>query len=714
MSGRVRTSTILQMEAAECGAVCLSILLAHYGRHVPLEELRAETGVSRDGSSAFGIIDAARRYGLDADGYRVEVEDLQEVRLPAIMHWQLNHFVVLEGFGRRTVYLNDPATGPRRVGPEALDEGFSGVVIELEPRPDFVRGGSRPGVFSLAGHWLAGARHALLFFLLTGLLLAVPRLVIPAFGQIMVDQVLVRGIDDWLLPLALGMALTSLLLGALTWLERYHLLRFEQRLAIGASARLFHHILRLPLNFFTQRFSGDIAARLSVSDEISSFLARDLSAILLSLLMLVLFALAMGLYNPSMMLAVVLFGLLDIWVLLRVSAHIRSSKLRYLQGLGLLVGRTADALHTIESIKASGAEADALTAYTARHATVINEDQQLTATTTLLLVVPDMLHGCCYAMVLLLGGLEVMEGQMTLGMLVAFQGLASSFLAPVAGLVRLGSRIQEMNAGAQRIDDIVAQPPDARHPAGRIDDGQPWRLAGSLELRNVTFGYARRGTPAIESLSLELQPGRSAALVGASGSGKSTVARLAAGLYSPWEGEIRIGDRPLAEIPAILLGGSVALVDQEISLFADTVQNNLTLWDGSVSAQTLEAACQAACIHRAILERPGGLDHRLTEGGSNFSGGERQRLEIARALAADPALLILDEATSALDPATEQQVLENMQARGITLLVVAHRISTFRDCDEIIVLERGRVVGRGRHSDLYARCEPYRRLVEEG
>ena len=721
-TGRVRVPTVLQMEAVECGAAALGMVLAWFGRHVPLEELRVACGVSRDGSKASNMLRAAGRYGLIGRGYRREPTGLGQLPLPLVIHWNFNHFLVYEGARRGQVFLNDPAGGPRTVSDAEFDQGFTGVVLTFEPGPGFQRGGVRRRLVSALRPRLTGSYPALVFVVGAGLLLVVPGLVIPTFTRLFVDDLLVRGAIELAKPLFLVMGITVGVIGALSWLQHHSLLRLETRFAVSTSSRFLWHVMHLPMQFFTQRFAGDIGSRVAINDRIASLLSGELAASFISACLAVFYAVLMWQYDRLLSLVALGTAGLNAVALKYFSARRVHLNQQLLHDQSRMLGVAMGGLQSVETLKAMGAESDLFAKWSGYQAKAVGTEQRLRVQTELLSVVPRLLMPISTACILGIGGLRVMDGGISMGMLVAFQALMLGFIVPVNRMVDLGSTLQEVKGDLARLDDVLAaeadtDPGESEDPegntvqTGHAPSSTPARLAGYLELRDVSFGYSPLEPPLIHRFNLKLDPGHRVALVGGSGCGKTTIARLVCGLYPPWSGEVLFDGRPRQEVPNRLLTTSFAVVDQEVFLFEGSIRDNLTLWDSTVAEADMVRAADDACMHDEIASRPGRYGSRVEEGGRNFSGGQRQRLEIARALVTNPAVLVLDEATSALDPAIEAQIDDNLRRRGCTCLIVAHRLSTIRDCDEIIVLDRGSIAQRGNHDELRDQPGPYSQLM---
>lgn len=714
-AGRVRTPALLQMEATECGAASLAIMLGYYGLHIPLAQLRRECGVSRDGSKASNIITAARAHGLQAKGFKKDIPGLASLHYPYIIFWNFNHFLVVEGYGKGKVYLNDPGSGRRTVMTEEFEESYTGIVLAMEPGPEFQRGGRRLSIAWSLWERLRGSVGALLMCMFAALLMVFPGIAYPALLEVFIDKVLIQTYTGWARPVILGILLTAVFRGILIRIQNGMLRRLQQRLSTVLSSGFVWHLLHLPSSYYAQRYAGELSGRIELNDSVADVLSGRLATTIIDGFMMVFYLCVMLQFDRVLTGIGMIFAVLNFLVLrwvgrMRVDGN---NQLAHLGGKTCGVGIAG--LQTIRTIKASALESDFFEKWAGHFAKLINTQQKVDLLNQNLGLVPVFLSGLMTVLILGVGAFRVMNGALTIGQLIGFQALMVSFLLPVNSLVSLGSVMQLLETDLSRLDDVLRNPAEPE-PASMAQMTDSWhggyRLRGRVELRNVSFGYNPLGEPLIAGLSVIVEPGERVAFVGASGSGKSTITKLIAGLYEPASGEILFDNCPRARVPREVLTNSLAIVEQDFSLFEGTVSENITLWDGSTPAESVTHACRDALVHDVIAAMPGSYNGRLLEGALNLSGGQRQRLELARALALNPSILILDEATSALDAETERLIDQNLRRRGCTCLIAAHRLSTIRDCDEIIVLERGHVVERGRHDDLMRAQGAYARLLE--
>ncbi|MFF8430624.1 NHLP family bacteriocin export ABC transporter peptidase/permease/ATPase subunit [Streptomyces sp. NPDC016566] len=711
----VRTTPTLQMEAVECGAACLAMILAYHKRYVPLGELRLACGVSRDGAKASDLAKAARSYGLVATGFRAEPDALAGIQGPAIVFWQFNHFVVYEGngrrFGRQVVYLDDPASGRRTVTPEEFDAAFTGVVLTFEPGPDFQPGGRKPRPLSGLFSRLRGTGSPLALAAVASLLLVLVALVMPAFTQAFIDGALLRGDTSVLPPLFAAMTAIVLIGAGLTALQQTRLSRVQIVTATLSHARFFRHLLRLPVSFFAQRSPAELTRRLGTNSSIAQIVARDLVTTAVNAVVVVVYAFLMWSYDPQLTVVGIGMALLNIGAL-RVSAGVRESLVARLRSdRAKFYAASFDALQQIETLKATGGENSHFSRWAGHHAALLDTQQRVGVPASVLATVAPLLAALNSALVLYIGSVRAVDGHVSIGMLVAFQALMAGFTRPVGELSGVAGRVQDFAADLARLRDVEQFKADEAFT--RPEPERIHRLVGHLELDDVTFGYSPLGAPLLKGFSLAVGPGQQVALVGGSGSGKSTVSKLVSGLYTPWGGAIRLDGHSREEVPRSVLAASVAFVDQDIFLFEGSVRDNVALWDPTVPDEAVIAALRDAEAYEVVAARGGIHDARVEEAGRNFSGGQRQRLEIARALVRDPSVLVLDEATSALDPETERKIADNTRRRGCACLVIAHRLSTVRDSTEIIVMEKGQIAERGTHDQLIAADGAYAGLVRD-
>lgn len=715
------------MEATECGAASLGIILGYYGRFAPLPELRQQCGVSRDGSKASNLLKAARRYGLQAKGYSKQLNQLRELKLPFIIFWQFNHFLVVEGYDHRWVYLNDPASGHRRVSWEEFGGAFTGVVLVCEPGETFERRGSPKRIWPGLWSRFQGNLAPLFVCFLAGLLLVLPGLALPTYTRIFLDAVVLDGRYGWFRPLLVAMVATMALQVLLNAVQ----LSFLRQLKITLSARLksqfFWHLLRLPVEFYAQRYPGEVIDRAELNDQVVSVLTGDLVRALIALVTMLVYGVTLFFYDVTLTLIGISFAVANLAALRWVSRHRIEANMKSAQDEGNVQATAIAGIASMESLKAGGAEDGFFAKWSGYFAKASNARQAMESSSLMVNALPGLTTVLTNIVILVVGGLRVIDGAISIGMLVAIQSLLASFLEPITMLLGLGAKIQELHGNLNRLDDVLENPiaadsvptaipttDPAERDAARDLETVGARLQGTVELRQVSFGYSPLEPPLIDQFDMRIEPGQRVAFVGGSGSGKSTLAKLICGFYRPWSGEIRFDGHERTSLPRELLTNSLGLVEQDIFLFEGKVRDNLTLWDQTATDDTLWQALEDAHIADVVANLPGGLDAEFLEAGSNLSGGQRQRIEIARALVNNPSILVLDEATSALDTETERIIDENIRRRGCTTIIVAHRLSTIRDCDEIIVLERGRVVERGTHDQLWNAGGLYQELLKHG
>ena len=713
LKGRAKVPVVMQMEALECGAASLAMVLAYYGKWVPLEQVRSDCGVSRDGSSASKMAKAAIRYGLEVRAFRYEPDSIREKgTYPCIIHWNFNHFVVLCGFRGNRALINDPARGSVWIPMEEFDRSFTGICLMFFPTEAFEPGGKRKSTLEFALGRLSGAKAAAVFVMLTTLIAFLFDVINPAFSRLFMDRLLTGENPELLIPMVTALGVAAVVQVTVLALKAVYSLKIDGKMDVVGNSTFMWKILRLPMEFFSQRMSGDLLQRQTANAAIASTVVNTLVPLVLNTFMILFYLVVMIRY--SLILTAV--GLTTIIINLFLSRLISLKRINITRvqkrDNGLLASTTVSGIQMMETIKASGAENGFFRKWAGYHASVIAQAVRFERLNRYLGVVPTTMTALANASVLIGGVWLAMRGDFTLGMILTFQGFMSSLMTPATTMISAGQAIQEMRSDMERIDDVVEYPDDPYFSDEPMKEDRSYaKLGGEVELRNVTFGYSRLDPPLIENFSMHMKPGSRVAFVGASGCGKSTLAKLISGLYSPWSGEILFDGKPLSEIDHNVFTSSVAVVDQDIILFRDSIANNIRMWDNSIADYEVLLAAKDAQIYNNVMAMECGFDYLLTDGGKNLSGGERQRLEIARVLAQDPCVIIMDEATSALDAKTEYELVKAVKKRGITCIVIAHRLSTIRDCDEIIVLDHGKVVERGTHDELYAKGGYYAELI---
>ena len=698
----------MQMESVECGAASLTMILAHYGKWLPLEEVRAACGVSRNGSSAKDIVLAARNYGLEAEGYQVTPEALEGMQ-PAIIHWNFNHFVVFRGFKKGAAYLNDPNAGPIEVPIDDFRKSFTGVALTFAPTEAFKKEGHRTRILSYVRKYLQGAGEAFWLTFVFALLASFVALVIPLFTRTFLDEILSGKNRDWSPTFFLLMGIVALFQFILILIQARYAKRVAGSLALKGNVKYLNHVLRLPISFFAMRSVGELQQRQHLNETITHSLVEVLAPQIINIALLGLYLALMLSYSVVLTFVGIIAALINL-VIVQYHSNQRINLIHSMeQSTGKYFSATVSCIDNMESIKAAGAETGFFEYWSGLWARKFNMEGNATEQQLKMNLLPILVNGLVNTTILILGALLILKGELSVGMLLAFQGFMSSFLSPVNDIVNASKAIVVMRSQMERIEDVMKFPKDHRENEGNMYEG---KLGGLVELKNVTFGYSTLLPPLIENFNLRIEPGHSVAFVGSSGCGKSTLAKLISGLYKPWSGEILFDGRPIESISSEELTNSVAVIDQNVVLFDDTVAQNIRMWDESIEDFTLMMACNDAQIRDDIISRPDGFGTKLVRGGQNFSGGQRQRMEIATALAKEPAVLIMDEATSALDPKTEDQVMASIRMMGPTQIIIAHRLSTIRDCDEIIVMDQGKILQRGTHEELIKQEGLYRNLMK--
>ena len=710
-SGVAKVPVVMQMEALECGAASLTMIMHYYRKWIPLEQARVDCGVSMDGASAKNILLAARSYGMKATAWRTEPEDLQEEGpFPCIIHWGFNHFVVLCGFKGKRAVLNDPARGNVTVEWEEFDREFTGIVLTFEPGEEFVPSGKKRTVFSYAKDRLRGSGTATVFVVLTTTISSLVGLISPAFSRTFLDRLLTGESPEWL-PAFLALFSALILVNVtVCWVSAIYSLRIQGKMAAYGNASYLWKVLRLPMQFFSQRMTADIADRQATNAGIADALVKTFAPLALQVMMMVFYLAVMISYSPLL----AFIGVGAILINLGVTAVVTAKRVNITRvqqrDAAKLSSATLSGISMIETVKSSGAENGFFSRWSGYQASVNTQSVKYARVSMMLGTLPTAITSIANLVVLGLSVMLVIRGEMTAGMIMAFQNFLSSFMAPATSLINAGQSLQEMITQMERVDDVMSYKEDPSfEPMEKKEEYQ--KLSGAIEMKNVTFGYSRLGKPQITDFSMTVKPGQKIAFVGRTGCGKSTLAKLISGLYHPWSGTVTFDGVDISQIDRNVFTGSVSVIDQDITLFEDTISENIKMWDDSIEDFEVTLAARDAGIYDDIVTRDGGFSHKLLDGGRDLSGGQRQRLEIARALSQDPTICIMDEATSALDARTEHEVIKSINERGITCIIIAHRLSTIRDCDEIIVLDKGRIVERGTHDQLYAMGGMYASLV---
>ena len=713
MKKYAKTPTILQMEATECGAASLAMVMAYYGHYIPLEQMRIETSVSRDGVNAADMLRAAKRFGLDCHGYRKnEIDELRLLNMPCIIHWNFNHFVVLEGFKGKYAYLNDPAIGRRKLTLDELNEGFTGVVLTFEKTDAFVTQKKKGRVIPFIVSRLRSQIPVLFKLVYIGLLLIVPGLTLPVLSQVFIDDILTGGYTNWLVRLLLFMGGCLLLKEGLDYYRSLILAKFKGKMTLLSGYQFLSHMMSLPIAFFSQRSIGDLVDRLENNDEINSFLAGDLAESVLNVLTALFYLVILFFYSSALTVIGLSSIVISIAVVLFANRVIANATIKLKMTGGKLYGAVCAGINITDTIKASGIEMEYSNRLLGHQSLNATQEQKMKRFQQIVSAVPDATSKISNVLILMVGSMLVIQGSFSTGMLVAFNSLFDSFVGPINKLLGFFESLQKMKSNINRVDDIQRYPQDQIDQVNEsVTEGH--KLSGRIELQRVSFGYSPQKPPIVKDFSFSLHSGESIAFVGPSGCGKSTISKVVSGLYHPWGGAVLLDGVPIEQIPPAVMHASVATVSQNIMLFSGTVRDNLKMWNSAIRDEDMIAAAKDACIHDFIMQQPGGYNYQLSENAVNLSGGQRQRIEIARALTVNPTILIMDEATSALDPIVEKNIMDNIQRRGCTCIIVAHRLSAIRDCNEIVVMSGGKIIQRGTHDALKNEDGFYRRFIQD-
>lgn len=713
MKKYAKTPTILQMEATECGAASLAMIMAYFGKYVPLEMMRIETAVSRDGVNAAEIMRAAKRMGLECHGYRKEPEKLKELEMPCIIHWNFNHFVVLEGFKGKKVYLNDPAVGRRKMDWEEFDQGFTGVVLTFKKTESFVQEKKQRTVAPFVLGRLKNYKLILFELFYIGLLLVFPGMVLPVLSQVFIDDILTAGYTDWLVRFLVFMGGCLLVKEALSYFRLVILVRLKNKMSLISGYKFLNHMMRLPISFFDQRYAGDLVSRMDNNNSVNDFIAGNFAETILNIFTAAFFLVILLIYSPLLTGIGVCSIIISIVVAVFANKVVANATIKLQMAGGKLYGALCAGLNITDTIKAAGVEMEYSNRLIGHQAVSASQEQKLMRFQQVVSAIPNSTSQICDVMMLFFGAIMVIRGSFTAGTLIAFNSLFDSFQDPINKLISFFEGLQTAKSNIYRVNDIEKYPADTQIIPQDTAGVGVRKLSGRVELRNIAFGYAIQKPPTVSGFSFSLKSGESIAFVGPSGCGKSTVSKVISGLYHPWEGQILLDGMPMETITSEILHASIATVSQSISLFSGTVRDNLTMWNATIPEADIIAAAKDACIHDFVMQQPGGYDYKLSEGAMNLSGGQRQRIEIARALVGNPSILIMDEATSALDPIVEKQIMDNIARRGCTCVIVAHRLSAFRDCSEIVVMYKGKIIQRGTHEVLKNEDGFYKGFIQD-
>jgi ATP-binding cassette subfamily B protein len=704
-----RVPVLLQMSEVECGAACLAMILRYYGRKTSISEVSERAGIGRDGMSALGIVKVARDYGLRVRSVSLKDNDLRFVTLPAIVHWQFNHFLIVERWSPNSVDVVDPATGYKRMPGAEFDAGFTGIVLMLEPGVQFVRHTNTPEITlgTYVTEYIKRAPITLVQIIAASLLLQLFGLIFPLLTEVVVNQVIPNKVSD-VLPLLGAGIIVIVIAQLLTMLLRAALLVYLQtRIDTRIMPAFFEHLLTLPASFFQKRSSGDILTRIESNTIVRDIISNQLVSAALDGGLVIFYLLILFVQSPIFGILVLIIALFQAAVLLFTNRPMRNLNRRELEAAGKTQGYVAEALAGITTLKAAGAEQRAFARWANLFFDQLNTSVRQNYLSSTIASFLTTLSTLAPLLLLWIGTIQVLQGTMLVGTMLALNALASAFLTPVASLVGSGQQLQIVHSHLERITDVLNAQPE--QDVQRVQE--PPHLTGRISMEHVSFRYDANSPYVLRDISLQIEPGQKIAIVGRSGSGKSTLGQLLLGLYIPTEGEILYDNIPLRFLNYQAVRAQFGVVMQNSAIFSGSIRENIALNVPDIGLERIAKAAQIAAVHDDIMQMPMGYETFVSEGGSALSGGQRQRIAIARAVAAAPAIMLFDEATSALDVITEQKVEQNLHRLSCTQIIIAHRLSTVRNADRILVLEDGKLVEQGTHHELIRLNRYYANLI---
>ena len=707
---RRRVPALTQLSEVECGAACLAMILTYYGRKTSVSEIRERCGVGRDGLSALSLVQAARSYGLRVRAISLQHSDFRFVKLPAIVHWEFNHFLVVERYSPRFVDVVDPASGRRHLPAEEFDAGFTGVVLMLEPSAQFDRQ-TAASPLTLRTYLVNSLKQApliLVQILAATLLLELLGLAVPVLTEVVVDRVIPFHMNTILPFLAAGILIVVLSQLVITLLRALLLIYLQARLDTHVMLTSFEHLLSLPLPFFLRHASGDILSRLASNTFVFDLLSNQLLSTILDGSFVIVYLIILFTQSLAFGLLVAAIGLLQVVLLLCSTGPIRALASRELEAQGKAQGYETEALVGIETLKAAGAEQHVFERWSNLFFNQLNISLRLNYLSSVMQTLMSSLSALSPLLLLWFGAIQVLNHTMSMGTMLALNALAAAFLAPLASLVSTGQELQLVRSHFERIADVLAAEPEQEVKCTQ----QPPRLTGRIKLERISFQYDPNAPKVLRNITVQIEAGQKVAIVGRTGSGKSTLGKLLLGLLIPTEGEIFYDGLPLQSLNYQAVRAQFGVIMQEATIFSGSIRQNIGFSEPTIGMGQIVKAAQAAVLHEEIVQMPMEYETFVSEGGNVLSGGQRQRLALARALAHTPAILLLDEATSSLDVLTERRVECNLNALACTQIIIAHRLSTIRHADVILVLEQGTLVESGSHEELLARNGYYAKLIQ--